>query len=555
MFTMFKFATFNFPLIMSMNDDIIIYYIFFIRVNEMKNVFISFASVESDEANRVCELLEKNGASCFIATRDLVPGQEYAEQLIRNIDNVSVVVLLLSKASNESPHVLREVEYAVSHKVPILVYAMEEVKLSKSMEYFLMTHQWITLNDDHEQKLLAGVQHIIDTSSNESSQNISQKTSAAKPKTNVSTNKTNTSAIAGKIPWIIGIALLALVLIVGICIMVQNKKIISGQQTSTTDVASQDSENPNTNQDNVANSNNNSGEDTNSDNVNTGSSDLINPDSLDVADANRLGTTYEIGDTVTFGTYYDTPITWRVLRIYDDNTMVLISSNILCMKAFDAPEGGTYNQYEGVDYWSYDNHIITDERIAMMARGNNDWAESNLRTWLNSKSEVVNYHDQAPTMAAVGDNYYNTEPGFLSQFSNSELAALVPIENRTIANTFSEHVKNGYILTSDYVYLLSSSELEWLTEAGMHIYASPTEQCIEHDANKQYYNSFVNDFGTSSYYWWLRDNPQEEINQAYIVATEYEDGYTMVPASVGAYAYGVRPVVTVDMNSSAITKE
>lgn len=118
----------------------------------MKDVFISFSSKETAEAIQVCELLEQNHISCFISTRDLVPGREYAEQLVQNIDEVKAVILLLSNNSNNSPHVLREIEYAVSHKVPILVHALEEVSLSKSMEYYLMTHQWITNTADRDQK-------------------------------------------------------------------------------------------------------------------------------------------------------------------------------------------------------------------------------------------------------------------------------------------------------------------------------------------------------------------------------------------------------------------
>ena len=56
-----------------------------------------------------------------------------------------MMLLLLSECANGSPHVLREVERAVSKNKSIIVYKLEEVKLSKSLEYFLMTHQWLNL--------------------------------------------------------------------------------------------------------------------------------------------------------------------------------------------------------------------------------------------------------------------------------------------------------------------------------------------------------------------------------------------------------------------------
>ena len=119
----------------------------------MKDIFISYASEEIELAKSVCRLLENNGVSCFIAVRDICVGHEYAEDIVNAIDNAKAMVLLLSKNSNESP--------AVSHNVPVIVYMIEQVELNKSMEYFLMTHQWITDYENRDERLLNGVLNII----------------------------------------------------------------------------------------------------------------------------------------------------------------------------------------------------------------------------------------------------------------------------------------------------------------------------------------------------------------------------------------------------------
>lgn len=111
-------------------------------------LFISHSSADADVAVKVCELLERNDIPCFIAPRDIRSGKEYAEELVEGIDHSSAMILLMSKNANNSPHVLREVERAVSKSIPILVYKLEDVVLSKSMEYFLMTHQWINAGTD-----------------------------------------------------------------------------------------------------------------------------------------------------------------------------------------------------------------------------------------------------------------------------------------------------------------------------------------------------------------------------------------------------------------------
>ena len=107
-----------------------------------KEVFISHSSTDVKEATRICDYFEKNYINCFFAPRDIKVGNNYAEELIDGIDNSKVMILMLSNESNNSPHVIREVERAVSRSIPIVVYRLEFVELSKSMEYFLMTNQW-----------------------------------------------------------------------------------------------------------------------------------------------------------------------------------------------------------------------------------------------------------------------------------------------------------------------------------------------------------------------------------------------------------------------------
>lgn len=112
--------------------------------------FISHSSKDGDVAKRLCEYLEKKGKRCFLAPRDIRQGKEYAEEIIRGIEQSDAMVLLMSKDANQSPHVLREVERAVSKSVPVFVFKLEEVELSKSMEYFLMTHQWLSVQNRND---------------------------------------------------------------------------------------------------------------------------------------------------------------------------------------------------------------------------------------------------------------------------------------------------------------------------------------------------------------------------------------------------------------------
>lgn len=440
----------------------------------MKNVFISFSSKQTKEAERICGVLEATGITCFISTRDLVPGEEYASQLLNHIDDADVLVLLLSKDSNDSPHVLREVEYAVSHKTPILVYALEEVKLSKSMEYFLMTHQWITGEGNLDNKLIKSVNHLIIKKNSDSAEEISSSTVSKPSSKNKSPLTTALFFIAAF--GLVLIVILSLIIVVGI----KNK--------------------------------NNALNETNNANLSVVSSD------------------FQVGDYLTFGTYYNEPISWRVLKTNDDGTVILISENILTMKIYDAAEGGTYGTYDGVDYISYENHIIEDMDLQIKVRGNNNWAQSNIRTWLNSDKEIVDYLDQAPTRIAAGNNFYDSEAGFLNGFTDTERNAIM-----TVNHSGSE----------DKVFLLSSNELSWFREADIQLYAKPTETCEAHDNEHLVYESFQETYNTDYYYWWLRDSSSDKANEANVVNPDTVSDKVST-SSVGIFNCGIRPAICVD---------
>ncbi len=125
----------------------------------MTDIFISYASSEEKIANQICNTLEEQGVSCWIAPRNIQVGKEYGAEIIEGIENCKVFFLCLSKASNESQHVLREVERAVNKRLPIIVYQYEETTLSKSLEYFLASTQWFIPKGDED---FAGLIDAID---------------------------------------------------------------------------------------------------------------------------------------------------------------------------------------------------------------------------------------------------------------------------------------------------------------------------------------------------------------------------------------------------------
>ncbi|MDD2620454.1 MAG: right-handed parallel beta-helix repeat-containing protein [Syntrophomonadaceae bacterium] len=108
-----------------------------------QEVFISYATLDKRVADAVCATLESNNIKCWMAPRDILPGVDFAESIINAIEKSRVFVLILSNNSSISPHVLREINKAASSSIAILSFIIEEVTLSKSMEYYLSTDHWL----------------------------------------------------------------------------------------------------------------------------------------------------------------------------------------------------------------------------------------------------------------------------------------------------------------------------------------------------------------------------------------------------------------------------
>ncbi len=112
-----------------------------------KSLFVSYASGDRDVASHVVSFFESRGQQCWIAPRDILPSADWAESIIDGIDSSSGMVLLLSRYSNESPQVRRELERAVDRGIPIYPLFLESIELSKWMQYYISAHQWNDASD------------------------------------------------------------------------------------------------------------------------------------------------------------------------------------------------------------------------------------------------------------------------------------------------------------------------------------------------------------------------------------------------------------------------
>lgn len=132
-------------------------------------IFISYSSKEKETAKRVCSFLEKNKFTCWIAPRNVDPGENYPTQIVNAIRKCEVLILLASENTNVSGHVSNEVSIAFDNKKPIIPFKIQDVKFSDEYLYFLGRKHWIEAHGNIEaglEKLLETVSRILERKKN-----------------------------------------------------------------------------------------------------------------------------------------------------------------------------------------------------------------------------------------------------------------------------------------------------------------------------------------------------------------------------------------------------
>lgn len=339
----------------------------------MADIFISYSSNDEQIANEMCAFFEKEKLGCWIAPRNIEVGKEYGGEIIKGIEESKVFFLCLTKSSNESQHVLREVERAVNRKMPIVVYQYEETNLSKSMEYFLASTQWFVPGKDNDmEKLLWTVESIIE----KQSKNTLPQTEVIPKK------KEKPHGKSGKWIWsaVVAAALLC-AMVAGLIFFPKDDK-------------------------------------------------TQNQDDTPVA----VGDEFTYGSLDLTGNSKE-ELTWTIIHVDENSkTALCMTDAIVAFFPYDGAESGMRAQ-DGDEYYSESKlDGYTDKQLENFW-GSADWESANIRSWLNSDAAIVEYEGAKPTedAASLYENGYETKAGFLYSFTDEEKAQLV--ETKVVTET------------------------------------------------------------------------------------------------------------------------
>lgn len=136
-------------------------------------VFISYCREDKAVAEAVVARLEAAGIGCWIAPRNVRPGENWGGAIIKGITGARAMVLVFSRHTNNSPHVMNEIERAVSRRVTIIPFRLEEVKPSEDLELFISSCHWLDAFvpplEPHLAELVAAVGGVLGVESHAAS--------------------------------------------------------------------------------------------------------------------------------------------------------------------------------------------------------------------------------------------------------------------------------------------------------------------------------------------------------------------------------------------------
>jgi hypothetical protein len=116
-------------------------------------IFISYSSKDQKIADTICRALEARGYDCWIACRNVGPGQNFQEAIVQALRDAKLMLLVFTSNANNSDEIKKEVALAGRHHVTVVPVRVEDVAPNDALAYEFATRQWIDLFDNWEQQI------------------------------------------------------------------------------------------------------------------------------------------------------------------------------------------------------------------------------------------------------------------------------------------------------------------------------------------------------------------------------------------------------------------
>ncbi|MFL6333745.1 MAG: TIR domain-containing protein [Pyrinomonadaceae bacterium] len=109
------------------------------------DIFISYAKEDREVAMLVSRALKDAGYKTWIAPDSIPPGTGYAGAIASAIASAPVMVLIHSEHSNDSKHILNEVNLAFNTGRPtsLIPFRIANIEYNADLQYYLARTQWV----------------------------------------------------------------------------------------------------------------------------------------------------------------------------------------------------------------------------------------------------------------------------------------------------------------------------------------------------------------------------------------------------------------------------
>ena len=128
-------------------------------------VFVSHSHADSELAARVSKALRNEGLDVWDPDLNLLPGDNWAAEVARALEESDAMVVLLTPDAINSPWVKREMEYALGAKrysnrlIPVAIGDRERIPVH-DVPWIVRRMPWVELEDRGQ--VPAGVERIAD---------------------------------------------------------------------------------------------------------------------------------------------------------------------------------------------------------------------------------------------------------------------------------------------------------------------------------------------------------------------------------------------------------
>jgi hypothetical protein len=123
-------------------------------------IFISYSSKDQKSAEAICTAIENRGFACWIASRDIGPGENFQAQVVRAIRNAKIMVLVFSSNANNSEEIKKELVLAGQCRLVVIPIRVEDVTPDDAFAYEFATRQWIDVFGDWEHAIQRVIHQI-----------------------------------------------------------------------------------------------------------------------------------------------------------------------------------------------------------------------------------------------------------------------------------------------------------------------------------------------------------------------------------------------------------